>query len=175
MKNGERSATVHHAVPAERVIAALGATHNGLGQEEIDKRLAQYGPNRLAAPARRSAILRFVAHFHNILIYVLFGAAIITAGLGHFIDTGVILAVVLANAAIGYVQEGRAEQAIEAIRQMLAPHTSVLRGGHRRNLDSALVVPGDIVLLEAGEKVPADLRLLAAKGLRIQEAILTGE
>ena len=175
MKNGERSATVHHAVPAERVIAALGATHNGLGQEEIDKRLAQYGPNRLAAPARRSAILRFVAHFHNILIYVLFGAAIITAGLGHFIDTGVILAVVLANAAIGYVQEGRAEQAIEAIRQMLAPHTSVLRGGNRRNLDSALVVPGDIVLLEAGEKVPADLRLLAAKGLRIQEAILTGE
>ncbi len=175
MKSGERTAAVHHAIPAERVIAALGATHTGLSQEEVDKRLVQYGPNRLPAPARRSAILRFVAHFHNILIYVLLGAAIITAGLGHFIDTGVILAVVLANAAIGYIQEGRAEQAIEAIRQMLAPHTSVLRGGKRRTIDSALVVPGDIVLLEAGEKVPADLRLLVAKGLRIQEAILTGE
>ena len=175
MKSGDRSAAVHHSVPAERVITALGATHNGLSQEEVDKRLAQYGPNRLPAPARRSAIIRFMAHFHNILIYVLLGAAIITAGLGHFIDTGVILAVVLANAAIGYIQEGRAEQAIEAIRQMLAPHTSVLRGGKRRTIDSGLVVPGDIVLLEAGEKVPADLRLLVAKGLRIQEAILTGE
>jgi magnesium-transporting ATPase (P-type) len=175
MKSGERTAAVYHAAPAERVIAALGATHTGLSHEEVDKRLAQYGPNRLPAPARRSAIHRFMAHFHNILIYVLLGAAIITAGLGHRIDTGVILAVVLANAAIGYFQEGRAEQAIEAIRQMLAPHTSVLRGGKRRTLDSALVVPGDIVLLEAGEKVPADLRLLAAKGLRIQEAILTGE
>lgn len=175
MKSRDRSAAVYHSVPAERVIAAFGATHTGLSQEEVDKRLAQYGPNRLPAPAKRSAILRFLAHFHNILIYVLLGAAIITAGLGHFIDTGVILAVVLANAAIGYIQEGRAEQAIEAIRQMLAPHTSVLRGGKRRTLDSGLVVPGDIVLLEAGEKVPADLRLLAAKGLRIQEAILTGE
>ena len=138
-------------------------------------RLARHGPNRLPEPARRSAILRFLAHFHNILIYVLLAAAAITASLGHFIDTGVILAVVIANAIIGYIQEGRAEQAMEAIRQMLAPRTSVLRDGKRRSLDSALIVPGDIVILEAGEKVPADLRLVAANGLRIQEAILTGE
>jgi magnesium-transporting ATPase (P-type) len=110
-----------------------------------------------------------------VLIYVLLGAAIVTAGLGHFIDTGVIVAVVIANAVIGSIQEGRAEQAMEAIRQMLAPRTSVLRDGHRRSLDGALVVPGDIVLLEPGEKVPADLRLIQADGLRIEEAILTGE
>lgn len=126
-------------------------------------------------PTRRSAILRFVTHFHNILIYVLLAAAAITASLGHLIDTGVILAVVIANAIISYIQEGRAEQAMEAIRKMLAPRTSVLRGGKRRSIDSAQVVPGDIVILEAGEKVPADLRLVVAKGLRIQEAILTGE
>jgi len=110
-----------------------------------------------------------------VLIYVLLGAAVITAGLGHFIDTGVIVAVVIANAVIGFIQEGRAEQAMEAIRQMLAPRTSVVRDGQRRSLEGALVVPGDIVLLEPGEKVPADLRLIQADGLRIEEAILTGE
>ena len=175
MKSGERSAVVHHAVPGEAVIAALEAKHNGLSQNEVELRLAKCGPNRLPEPASRSAVLRFMVHFHNILIYVLLAAAVITAGLGHLIDTGVILAVVLANATIGFIQEGRAQQAIKAIRKMLAPRTSVLREGKRRSLDSALVVPGDIVILEAGEKVPADLRLVVAKGLRIQEAILTGE
>jgi len=116
-----------------------------------------------------------LSHFHNVLIYVLLGAAIITASLGHWIDTGVILAVVIANAIIGYIQEGRAEQAMDAIRQMLAPKSSVLRDGKRRSIDSVSVVPGDIILLEAGEKVPADLRLTEVKGLRIDEAILTGE
>ena len=126
-------------------------------------------------PPQRSPVVRFLSHFHNVLIYVLLGAAVITASLGHFIDTGVILAVVIANAIIGFIQEGRAEQAMDAIRQMLAPKTSVLRDGKRRSIDSASVVPGDIILLEAGEKVPADLRLIEVKGLRIDEAILTGE
>jgi magnesium-transporting ATPase (P-type) len=174
--NSDKSRTIsHHAVSSQAAFAALGTTASGLSQSEAELRLARHGPNRLPEPARRSAILRFMAHFHNILIYVLLAAAAITASLGHFIDTGVILAVVIANAVIGYIQEGRAEQAMEAIRQMLAPRTSVLRGGKRRSLDSALIVPGDIVILEAGEKVPADLRLVAANGLRIQEAILTGE
>ncbi|OCK54151.1 HAD-IC family P-type ATPase [Bradyrhizobium sp. LMTR 3] len=166
---------VHHAVPVQATFAALDATSKGLSQDEADRRLRQFGSNRLPDAPRRSPILRFLAHFHNVLIYVLLGATVITAGLGHFIDTGVILAVVIVNAVIGFIQEGRAEQAMEAIRQMLAPRTSVLRDGHRRSLDSALVVPGDIVLLEPGEKVPADLRLIQADGLRIEEAILTGE
>lgn len=166
---------VHHAVPVEDTFAALGVTANGLSQDHADLRLRQFGANRLPEARKRSPFLRFLAHFHNVLIYVLLGAAVVTAGLGHFIDTGVIVAVVIANAVIGFVQEGRAEQAMEAIRQMLAPRTSVLRDGHRRSLEGALVVPGDIVLLEPGEKVPADLRLIQADGLRIEEAILTGE
>lgn len=109
------------------------------------------------------------------LIYVLLGSAVVTAGLQHWIDTGVILAVVLANAAIGFLQEGKAETAMAAIRSMLAPRASVLRDGLRVSVDGSTLVPGDIVLLEAGDKVPADVRLLEARGLAAQEAILTGE
>jgi len=166
---------VHHATPVAESLTAFGATAQGLSQNEAERRLEKHGLNRLPEPPRRSAVLRFLSHFHNVLIYVLLGAAVITAALGHFIDTGVILAVVIANAIIGFIQEGRAEKAMDAIRQMLAPHTSVLRDGKRRSIDSAAVVPGDIVLLETGEKVPADLRLMEASGLRIEEAILTGE
>ncbi|PKQ06522.1 MAG: carbonate dehydratase, partial [Alphaproteobacteria bacterium HGW-Alphaproteobacteria-10] len=124
------------------VLATLGAGERGLTEAEAAELLARHGPNRLPEPPKRSAILRFLSHFHNVLIYVLLGAAVITAGLGHYIDTGVILAVVIANAIIGFIQEGRAEQAMDAIRQMLAPHSSVLRNGKRRSLDSATVVPG---------------------------------
>lgn len=173
--NEDAPKILHHAILASKTFAALGVTDKGLSQSDAEARLEKYGPNRLPEPPKRSAILRFLSHFHHILIYVLLGAAVITVGLGHFIDTGVILAVVIANALIGFIQEGRAEQAMDAIRQMLAPRTSVLRDGKRHGLDSASVVPGDIVLLEAGEKVPADLRLIETNGLRIEEAILTGE
>jgi len=166
---------IHHASTAAESLAGLGTTPGGLSDVEAAGRLEKHGPNRLPAPPRRSLVRRFLAHFHNVLIYVLLGSAGITASLGHAIDTGVILAVVVANAIIGFIQEGRAEQAMDAIRQMLAPHTSVLRNGRRTSIDSAVVVPGDIVLLEAGEKVPADLRLLEASGLRVEEAVLTGE
>jgi len=118
---------------------------------------------------------RFLLQFHNILIYVLLACAAVTAALAHWVDTGVIVAVVLANAVIGFIQEGKAEQAMEAIRHMLAPQASVVRGGERRRIDGEQLVPGDIVLLEAGDKVPADLRLIGAHGMSVQEAILTGE
>ncbi len=173
--NDANAPIVHHAVHVKTTLIALNATSTGLSQDEAELRLREFGANRLPEPPRRNSVLRFLTHFHNVLIYVLLGAAVITAGLGHFIDTGVIVAVVIANAVIGFIQEGRAEQAMDAIRQMLAPRTSVLRDGHRRSLEGVLVVPGDIVLLEPGEKVPADLRLIQADGLRIDEAILTGE
>tara|TARA_R110002110_G_scaffold322150_8_gene534577 strand:+ start:8179 stop:10902 length:2724 start_codon:yes stop_codon:yes gene_type:complete len=166
---------VYHANSVSQCLAAVDATPTGLSDAEAVERLEKHGPNRLPAAPKRSPVLRFLTHFHNILIYVLIGSALITASLGRFVDTGVILAVVFANAVIGFIQEGRAEEAMDAIRQMLAPHTSVLRNGKRISIDSVDVVPGDIVLLEAGEKVPADLRLLEATGLRIEEAILTGE
>jgi magnesium-transporting ATPase (P-type) len=164
-----------HALPVEVVLIAKAAKLDGLTQSEVQQRLERYGPNQLPKAPARSPIVRFVTHFHNALIYVLFGAALVTAALGHFVDTGVILAIVIANAIIGFIQEGRAEQAMNAIRQMLAPKTTVIREGERHSIDSSAVVPGDIVLLEAGERVPADVRLIEANGLRIEEAILTGE
>ena len=164
-----------HTISAEGVLAALDSRLDGLSDAEATQRLEKYGPNRLPEPPKRSPFLRFLSHFNNVLIYVLLASAVLTAALGHFVDTGVILAVVIANAIIGFIQEGRAEQAMDAIRQMLAPKSAVVRDGERRSIDSALLVPGDIVLLEAGDRVPADLRLIRAAGLRIEEAILTGE
>jgi len=164
-----------HVRDVDAAIAALESRPDGLSSDEANRRLDRFGPNRLPEPPRRSALHRLLGQFHNVLIYVLLGAALITAALGHWIDTGVILAVVTVNAAVGFIQEGRAEQAMEAIRQMLAPRTSVLREGKRITIDSASVVPGDIVLLEAGERIPADLRLTEATGLSVEEAVLTGE
>ncbi|WP_210878986.1 cation-transporting P-type ATPase [Roseovarius autotrophicus] len=164
-----------HDKTTELVLRELGATAAGLSSDEAAQRLARHGPNRLPEPPTRNPVLRFLGHFHNILIYVLLGAAAVTAVLGHWTDSGVILAVVLVNAIIGFVQEGRAEQAMAALRGMLALHVAVLRDGRRRSLDAADLVPGDIVLVEAGDRVPADLRLIEARGLKAEEAILTGE
>src|SRR6056297_1455752 len=164
-----------HALSADAVLDAVDSSRAGLSSDEAGGRLEAYGPNRLPEAARRNPFLRFFGHFHNVLIYVLLGSAIITAALGHFVDTGVILAVVLANAGIGFIQEGRAEQAMDAIRHMLAPHSSVLRDGRRKTIDASDLVPGDIVLVEAGDRVSADLRLLHARSLKAEEAVLTGE
>jgi len=164
-----------HALGAEETLHELGADQGGLSSSDAAARLATHGPNRPPQAPGRSVLVRFLLQFHNVLIYVLLGAAAITAFLGHMIDTGVILAVVLANAVIGFVQEGKAEKAMDAIRQMLAPRANVMRDGERRSIEGDSLVPGDIVLLEAGDKVPADLRLLVAHGLSVQEAILTGE
>ena len=164
-----------HHISIELALSELDASPTGLSQDEAEMRIKTHGPNRLPDPPKRSDIIRFLLQFHNILIYVLLGSAAITAALDHWIDTSVILAVVLANATIGFVQEGKAEKAMDAIRQMLAPHASVLRNNERHSIEGDKLVPGDIVLLEAGDKVPADLRLLKTHGLQIQEAILTGE
>ena len=164
-----------HAAPWREAARALDSDERGLSSAEANRRLERDGPNQLPETKRPSATARFFKQFHNTLIYVLIASAIVTASLGHYVDTGVIMAVVIANACIGFLQEGRAERAMDAIRGMLAPHTSVLRDGRRQIVASAQVVPGDVVLLEAGEKVPADLRLLDARGLRVQEAVLTGE
>jgi len=164
-----------HSVPADDVLLSLETSSSGLNSHEAEKRLASYGPNSLKRVAKRSAFKRFLLQFHNILIYVLLGCAVVTATLNHLIDTAVILAVVTANAIIGYIQEGKAEKAMDAIRRMLAPHANVLRDGERTSIEGNRLVPGDIVLLEAGDKVPADMRLLTAHGISVQEAILTGE
>jgi magnesium-transporting ATPase (P-type) len=164
-----------HCVSTDVALENLQTSVTGLTQADAEVRLAAHGLNRLPQAARRNPFVRFLLHFHNILIYVLIASALITSLLGHWIDTGVILAVVIANAIIGYIQEGKAEQAMDAICHMLAPRAHVIRSGERITVDGERLVPGDIVMLEAGDKVPADLRLLTAHGLSVQEAILTGE
>ena len=161
------------AAEALRTLSVDAGT--GLGHEEAARRLEQYGGNRLPAPRRRGPWRRFALQFHNPLIYVLLVAGAITFGLDDYVDAGVIVGVVLINALIGFIQEGKAEKALDAVRAMLASHATVMRAGERCEIDAALLVPGDIVLLESGARVPADLRLLRVKNLRINEAALTGE
>ena len=164
-----------HALAAEEALAALRSSPQGLAPEEAAARLARDGRNELPPPPKRSALARFLRQFHNVLIYVLLAAGGITVLLGHLTDAGVIFGVVLVNAIVGYVQEGKAERALEAVRAMLAATAIVLRGGQRQEIAAAELVAGDIVLLGAGDRVPADLRLLREKNLEIDEAVLTGD
>jgi len=180
--NGRHAVTAHETDPApwharttEDVLEALAADAMGLTPQDALTRLADHGPNRLEPPRRRGAVRRFLAQFNNVLLYVLLGASAVTAVLGHWIDASVILAVALINAIIGFIQEGRAEQALEAIRTMLSPHANVRRAGRRMTIAAEALVPGDIVLLQSGDRVAADLRLLETKSLQIDEAALTGE
>jgi magnesium-transporting ATPase (P-type) len=164
-----------HALEAENVLSRLSTGTHGLSTEEVQERLKQYGSNLLSPPQKRSAIERFATQFHNVLIYVLLAAGVITVFLGHWIDAGVISGVVLINAVIGFIQEGKAEKALEAIRTMLSHQALVVRDGKRTVLPAEQVVPGDIVIVKSGDKVPADIRLFKAKDLHIDEAALTGE
>jgi len=164
-----------HARSPEAALEGLDATTAGLTGPEAARRLEAYGPNRLPAGRRQTLLQRFLAQFRNLLIYVLLGSAAVSLWLGHPIDAAVILLVVLANAVVGVVQEGRAERALEAIRDMVSPQAAVLRDGRRTRIPVEELVPGDILLLEPGDRIGADARLLRASGLRIDEAILTGE
>ncbi len=164
-----------HGLDVEQALARVESSEDGLTQAEVERRRERYGSNRLPAGKKRGPAARLAAQFNNLLIQVLIAAAVITALLGHWIDTGVILGVVMVNAVIGFVQEGRAEQALEAIRHMLSPRASVTRDGRRQTIPAEELVPGDVVLIEPGDKVPADLRLLRVRNLRVQEAVLTGE
>ena len=164
-----------HALTADEAITQLETTRDGLSQEQVSQRLSSYGPNKLPEAPQASTLARFLKQFANLLVIVLMVAGILTAFLQHWIDTAVIFAVVIVNALIGVVQEGKAEKAMDSIRQMLALKAAVIRNGKRRTVAGEELVPGDVVLLEAGDKVPADIRLLSSHSLAIQESMITGE
>ncbi|MEH6461160.1 cation-translocating P-type ATPase [Chitinimonas sp. JJ19] len=165
-----------HAMEPPHVAAHFEVdAQQGLDEAEAATRLQQHGRNRPSAPPTRSGLARFLSQLLQPLILVLIGAGVITALLGETVDASVILGVVLINALVGYIQEGKAEAALAALARSMTMEATVLRGGNRQRLDAAHLVPGDVVVLAAGDKVPADLRLCTGKSLRTSEAALTGE
>ncbi len=175
-ENAPASGTVdYYLKAAEECLRLLQSTPAGLSAAEATDRLSRYGPNEVSVTRPPSALARIARQFNNVLLYVLLGSAAITALLGHWLDTIVIVAVVLINALVGYIQEGRAERALLAIRALLSPVARVLRDGRAQELPARALVPGDLVLLGSGDRVPADLRLIECHGLEADESVLTGE
>ncbi len=165
-----------HAQPMAEVMEGLATSEqSGLSAGEAQARARRFGRNRLPTTRQRGPLLRLLLQFHNPLIYALLAAGLVTLWLEDYVDAAVIFGVVVINAIIGFIQEGKAEQALEAVRAMLASHAMVIRDGERHEIDAEALVPGDIVLLESGSRVPADLRLVRAKNLHVNEAALTGE
>ena len=170
------STTAHHGLAAHEVVLLLESDpHQGLTGPEVAERLARFGPNSLPAPKGAGLLRRVLRQFNNPLIYVLLAAGAITAWLAEYVDSAVIFGVVVINATVGFLQESRAEAALEGLRSMVRTQAKVVRGGRERMVPSDELVPGDLVLLEAGDKVPADLRLTHVTELRIDESPLTGE
>ncbi len=165
-----------HSAEVESVLEELQTdAEKGLESDEAQRRLDEVGPNRLPEPPKPNVVIRFLKHFNNFLIYVLLVASVITALTGHWVDSIVIFAVAVINATIGFVQEGRADAALEGLRDMLSPEATIRRDGKWADVDADDIVPGDVVRLRAGDRVPADVRLLSASELRVEESTLTGE
>lgn len=147
----------------------------GLSEQEVNERLEKYGKNELAAQAKKSFVAKVIAQFADFLIIILIVAAIVSAAVGEVSDSIVILAIVVINALLGIYQEGKAEKSVEALQKMSAPNAKVFREGRQIEVPAANVVPGDIVILETGDIIPADVRLIESSNLKIEEAALTGE
>ena len=165
-----------YALESEEVIKKLNTDEKkGLNDKTASEHLQKYGENELPQRKKESHIIRFLKHFNDILIYILFIAAIVSAVLGHYADTIVIAIVAVINASIGYFQENKAEKALENIKNLLSLKATVIRNGERTDVEATKLTMGDIVLLNPGDKVPADLRLISTNNLKIEESLLTGE
>lgn len=165
-----------HHLPPEEVIDLLGTSPDkGLDLFEIEHRQKHFGPNRITTKAGKGPLLRFMLQFHQPLIYILLAAALITLFLQEWIDAGVILAVVLSNAIIGFSQETKAVKAIEALSRTMSSKATVLRSAKKQQIDASELVPGDLVFLQSGDRVPADIRLINVRDLQVDESALTGE
>ncbi|MCX8026764.1 MAG: cation-translocating P-type ATPase [Thermodesulfovibrionales bacterium] len=164
-----------HTLNVKDVLDALKTNINGLTNEEATKRLQDFGLNQLKEKERRSAIAQFIDQFKDFMIILLIVASIISGIIGDIVDTIAILVIVLINAVIGFVQEFKAEKAMESLKKMSASFATVVRNGSHEKIDASQLVPGDIVLIEAGNIVPADMRLVETAQLKIDESALTGE
>ncbi|AWB92340.1 cation-translocating P-type ATPase [Aeromicrobium chenweiae] len=166
----------YHDLTSHETLLLLESDHRtGLDQDEARNRLNRFGPNSLPQSKGPSAVLRFLGQLNSPLVYVLIVAGIVTLLLGELVDSAVIFAVVVVNAILGYVQEARAESALEALRSMVHTSATVVRDGTQQSIPSEELVPGDLVLVEAGDRVPADLRLISETQLKVDESALTGE
>jgi magnesium-transporting ATPase (P-type) len=159
----------------ETVLEMLYSRRDGLTPAEISERNDIFGENKLPEAKKDSALKRFFLQFHNAFIYVLIGAAVLTAFMEHWIDTGVILGVVIINAIVGYIQEDKAQKALDSIKNLLSLKASVMREGKKGSVPAETLVPGDIVLLKAGDKIPADMRIIDVSRFEVDESSLTGE
>ncbi|MDI1471945.1 MAG: cation-translocating P-type ATPase [Thermodesulfovibrio sp.] len=159
----------------DETITLLNSSLNGLSSQEAQKRLQEYGPNELKERKRKTPLMMFLNQFTDFLIIILIGAAIIAGIVGKPTDAAAIVAIVVLNAIIGFIQEYKAEEAMAALKRMAAPSCNVLRDGKITTVPASQIVPGDIVLLEAGQIVPADMRLIDVANLKVEEAALTGE
>jgi calcium-translocating P-type ATPase len=164
-----------HALERDAVERELGAHPEGLSEPEVEERRALHGPNALEEAPPPSALALLVRQFRSPLIYILLAAGVVTVLVDELIDAAVIGAVLVLNAIIGFTQERRAEVSVRALMQLLSPRTRVVRAGREREIESRALVPGDVVLLESGMRVPADVRLVVANALTVDESLLTGE
>jgi len=164
-----------HSISIDEVSRDLGASNEGLTNQEAERRLVEFGPNELQAEKQVSPLQIFIGQFKSILIIILFFATIFSAVVGEIINAIIILAIVIASAGLGFFQEYRAERALEALKKMLSPAITVVRDGKEKRLDSSKLVPGDVIILEAGDKIPADARLFKIANLNVNESSLTGE
>ncbi|MEZ5473842.1 MAG: cation-translocating P-type ATPase [Steroidobacteraceae bacterium] len=164
-----------HLRSVHEVMESLATSSTGLAPGEVERRQVSHGPNSLLEPAARRPFEILLAQFSDFMVLVLLAAAIISGLIGDLTDTVIIIAIVVLNAMLGFTQELRAERALKALKAMAAPAANVIRAGHRQTVPAAQIVPGDLVVLEAGGIVPADLRLIEVAGLRLDESALTGE
>ncbi len=171
----ETPAVAWHSLPEAEVVRLLAADPAGLAAAEAERRLAVVGPNVVPEAPAPPWWRTLFEQFRSPLIYILLLAAIVEVVLGELVDAAVIAGVLVLNAAIGYTQERRAERAVRSLRQLVTPIAHVLRDGREREIPSAELVPGDVVLLESGQRVPADLRLVHTDALAVDESLLTGE
>ncbi|NLY39681.1 MAG: HAD-IC family P-type ATPase, partial [Firmicutes bacterium] len=170
------SSTPWYALTVEQVAEKLETSlQQGLSREEAERRFAQYGPNELEQTGRKTFLRMFIEQFADFMVIILIIAAIISALLGEFKDAVIIMMIVLLNGLLGAIQENKAEESLAALKKMAAPQAKVLREGRIDVVPAARLVPGDIVVLETGDFVPADIRLSEVTNLKIEEAALTGE